>query len=89
MLQRGGRWPRTSGWSVASLRNRPTNVCQTLFHFSASGIINVGCRSSDAFFFFKEIKEELEHLNKEIKKTANKIRGKLKCEFKVSVLFSQ
>lgn len=33
------------------------------------------------FFNFKEIKEELEDLNKEIKKTANKIRAKLKCEF--------
>jgi hypothetical protein len=30
---------------------------------------------------FKEIKEELEDLNKEIKKTANRIRGKLKCKF--------
>ncbi|GAB1290215.1 Syntaxin-2 [Apodemus speciosus] len=35
--------------------------------------------SSDASFSpFKEIKEELEDLNKEIKKTANRIRGKLK-----------
>lgn len=39
-------------------------------------------RSSDASFSpFKEIKEELEDLNKEIKKTANRIRGKLKCKF--------
>lgn len=37
--------------------------------------------SSDASFLpFKEIKEELEDLNKEIKKTANRIRGKLKCK---------
>lgn len=35
------------------------------------------------FFHFKEIKEELEDLNKEIKKTANKIRVKLKCELKL------
>lgn len=35
--------------------------------------------SSDASLSpFKEIKEELEDLNKEIKKTANRIRGKLK-----------
>lgn len=34
-------------------------------------------------FHFKEIKEELENLNKEIKKTANKIRVKLKCELKL------
>lgn len=40
------------------------------------------------FFDFKEIKEELEDLNKEIKKTANKIRAKLKCEFKVLVMFN-
>ena len=31
---------------------------------------------------YPEIKEELEDLNKEIKKTANKIRTKLKCELK-------
>lgn len=39
-----------------------------------------------SFFYFKEIKEELEDLNKEIKKTANKIRTKLKCEFKVLIM---
>jgi len=29
--------------------------------------------------FFKETKEELDELMAEIKKTANKVRGKLKC----------
>lgn len=35
---------------------------------------------------FIEIKEELEDLNKEIKKTANKIRAKLKGKFEVLCL---
>lgn len=39
-------------------------------------------------FYFKEIKEELEDLNKEIKRTANKVRTTLKCEFQVLVMFS-
>lgn len=43
------------------------------------GCTGVECSSSNALFEpFKEIKEELEDLNKEIKKTANRIRGKLK-----------
>lgn len=33
--------------------------------------------------FVSEIKDELEDLNKEIKKTANRVRAKLKCEFGV------
>lgn len=42
-------------------------------------ICSVKHSSSHASFSpFKEIKEELEDLNKEIKKTANRIRGKLK-----------
>lgn len=47
-----------------------------------SGCAGVECSSSgDLFELFKEIKEDLEDLNKEIKKTANWIRGKLKCKF--------
>lgn len=47
-----------------------------------SGCAGVECSSSGALFeLFKEIKEDLEDLNKEIKKTANWIRGKLKCKF--------
>lgn len=47
-----------------------------------SGCAGVECSSSGVLFeLFKEIKEDLEDLNKEIKKTANWIRGKLKCKF--------
>lgn len=45
------------------------------------GCAGVKYPSSGVLFeLFTEIKEDLEDLNKEIKKTANRIRGKLKCK---------
>lgn len=74
-------------WSVVSLKKNPTNlniyqeycsvyICWTLL------MLDIVTHMS-FYFWLIEIKEELEDLNKEIKKTANKIRTKLKCELRL------